>query len=99
LCLKTCADGPLASDVRTAFSGIVPPEREANFHPRVRLRRNGEISNRRCRNMRVKITLACTECKRRNYVSKKNKKNDPDRIEMMKHCRFCNKHTLHKETK
>ena len=50
-------------------------------------------------NMRVKITLACTECKRRNYVSKKNKKNDPDRIEMMKHCRFCNKHTLHKETK
>ncbi|MBQ4346096.1 MAG: 50S ribosomal protein L33, partial [Oscillospiraceae bacterium] len=27
--------------------------------------------------MRVKITLACTECKRRNYVSKKNKKNDP----------------------
>ena len=49
--------------------------------------------------MRVKITLACTECKRRNYVSKKNKKNDPDRIEMMKHCRFCNKHTLHKETK
>lgn len=49
--------------------------------------------------MRVKITLACTECKNRNYVSKKNKKNDPDRIEMMKHCRHCNKHTLHKETK
>lgn len=49
--------------------------------------------------MRVKITLACTECKNRNYVSKKNKKNDPERIEMMKHCRHCNKHTLHKETK
>ncbi len=49
--------------------------------------------------MRVKITLACTECKQRNYVSKKNKKNDPDRLEMMKHCRFCRKHTLHKETK
>lgn len=49
--------------------------------------------------MRVKITLACTECKNRNYVSKKNKKNDPDRLEMMKHCRHCNKHTLHKETK
>ncbi|MBR7085286.1 MAG: 50S ribosomal protein L33, partial [Oscillospiraceae bacterium] len=28
--------------------------------------------------MRVKVTLACTECKRRNYVTKKNKKNDPD---------------------
>jgi len=49
--------------------------------------------------MRVKITLACTECKQRNYVSKKNKKNDPDRIEMKKFCKFCHKHTLHKESK
>ena len=49
--------------------------------------------------MRVKITLACTECKRRNYDTMKNKKNDPDRMEMNKHCRCCNKHTLHKETK
>ena len=46
--------------------------------------------------MRVKVMLACTECKQRNY---NNKKNDPDRIEMMKYCRFCKKHTLHKETK
>ena len=29
----------------------------------------------------------------------KNKKNDPDRIEMNKYCRFCKKHTPHKETK
>jgi len=49
--------------------------------------------------MRVKITLACTECKQRNYNTKKNKKNDPDRIELNKHCKFCRKHTLHKETK
>ena len=28
--------------------------------------------------MRVKITLACTECKQRNYDTVKNKKNDPD---------------------
>ena len=48
---------------------------------------------------RVKITLACTECKQRNYDTKKNKKNDPDRLEMNKYCRFCRKHTLHKETK
>ena len=27
--------------------------------------------------MRVKITLACTECKQRNYNTMKNKKNDP----------------------
>ena len=49
--------------------------------------------------MRVKITLACSECKKRNYDTKKNKKNDPDRLEMNKYCRFCRKHTLHKETK
>ena len=49
--------------------------------------------------MRVKITLACTECKQRNYDTMKNKKNDPDRLEMNKYCRFCKKHTLHKETK
>ena len=49
--------------------------------------------------MRVKITLACTECKQRNYNTMKNKKNDPDRLEMNKYCRFCRKHTLHRETK
>ena len=30
--------------------------------------------------MRVKITLACSECKQRNYNTFKNKKNDPDRL-------------------
>ena len=49
--------------------------------------------------MRTKITLACTECKQRNYDSMKNKKNDPDRLEMKKYCKFCKKHTLHRETK
>jgi large subunit ribosomal protein L33 len=29
----------------------------------------------------------------------KNKKNDPDRLEMKKYCRFCKKHTIHNETK
>ncbi|HHP1021867.1 TPA: 50S ribosomal protein L33, partial [Bacillus anthracis] len=27
--------------------------------------------------MRVNITLACTECGDRNYISKKNKRNNP----------------------
>ena len=49
--------------------------------------------------MRVKITSACTECKQRNYDSMKNKKNDPDRLEMKKYCPFCKKHTLHRETR
>ena len=30
--------------------------------------------------MTVKITLACTECKQRNYNTTKNKKNNPDRL-------------------
>ena len=49
--------------------------------------------------MRERITLACTECKQRNYDTMKNKKNDPDRLEMNKYCPFCRKHTKHKETK
>ena len=49
--------------------------------------------------MRVKITLRCNECKQRNYNTVKNKKNDPDRLEMNKYCPFCRKHTVHSETK
>ena len=78
-------------------SGVPTQNTGGFFLPRNR--HNGKILIGGAETMRVKITLACTECKRRNYVSKKNKKNDPDRIEMKKHCRFCNKHTLHKETK
>ena len=49
--------------------------------------------------MRVKITLACTECKQRNYNMTKEKKNHPERMETKKYCKFCRTHTLHKETK
>ena len=49
--------------------------------------------------MRENITLACTECKQRNYETSKNKRNNPDRIEVQKLCKFCGKHTTHKETK
>lgn len=50
-------------------------------------------------NMRTKITLACTECKQRNYNTTKDKKAHPDRMETKKYCRFCKTHTVHKETK
>jgi large subunit ribosomal protein L33 len=43
------------------------------------------------------VTLACTECKRRNYTTKKNKKLTPDRLEFKKYCRFERKRTLHRE--
>ena len=36
--------------------------------------------------VRPKITLACTECKHRNYITKKNRRNDPDRLELKKFC-------------
>ena len=49
--------------------------------------------------VRVRITLACEECKQRNYDVYKNKKNTPDRLEVSKYCPFCKKHTNHKETK
>ena len=49
--------------------------------------------------MRTLVTLACTECKRRNYTTKKNKTNTPDRIELKKYCSWCGHHTLHRETR
>ena len=36
---------------------------------------------------RVKITLECTECKERNYITMKSKINDRERLEMKKYCK------------
>ena len=47
----------------------------------------------------VIVALACGECKRRNYTTKKNKRNHPDKLEFRKYCKWCRSHTLHKETK
>ena len=49
--------------------------------------------------VRVKITLACQDCKQRNYNLTKDKKLHPDRMETKKYCKFCKQHTMHKETK
>ena len=49
--------------------------------------------------MRVKVMPACTEWQTEKLQYDEEQKNDPDRIEMQKYCRFCKKHTLHKETK
>ncbi|MFA5478828.1 MAG: 50S ribosomal protein L33 [Candidatus Muiribacteriota bacterium] len=49
--------------------------------------------------MRDKITLECTECKNRNYTTKKNKKLHQERVEFKKYCPHDKKHTMHKETK
>ncbi|MDD2372732.1 MAG: 50S ribosomal protein L33 [Syntrophomonadaceae bacterium] len=49
--------------------------------------------------MRVGITLACTECKQRNYTTTKDKKKTTEKVELKKYCKFCNSHTLHRESK
>ena len=43
--------------------------------------------------VRVGITLACTECKRRNYQTMKSKRNTPDHVEFQKESPWCGKHT------
>jgi large subunit ribosomal protein L33 len=48
---------------------------------------------------RIVATLACTVCKQRNYATSKNKKNNPERLELRKFCRTCRTHTVHRETK
>ncbi len=48
---------------------------------------------------RVKITLECTVCKNRNYITTKSKVNDRERLEMKKYCNHDRTHTAHKETR
>jgi large subunit ribosomal protein L33 len=45
------------------------------------------------------IALECSECKRKNYTTTKNRKNIQGKLEKNKYCPFCRKETLHKETK
>jgi large subunit ribosomal protein L33 len=49
--------------------------------------------------MRINIQLQCTECKRKNYATTKNKKNTTGRIELKKYCPWDKKVTVHKESK
>ncbi|HBW74141.1 MAG: 50S ribosomal protein L33 [Candidatus Magasanikbacteria bacterium GW2011_GWA2_45_39] len=45
------------------------------------------------------VKMECTQCKRVPYHTHKNKKTLKSRLELKKHCKFCKKHTPHKETK
>ena len=49
--------------------------------------------------MRINIILACTETGDRNYTTTKNKRNNPERIELKKYCPRQQKLTVHRETK
>ena len=48
---------------------------------------------------RPTLHLACTECKERTYTTRKNKRNDPNRLELNKYCPRCRVQRLHRETK
>lgn len=43
--------------------------------------------------------LACTECGQRNYQMTPTQTGQTTRLELKKFCKYCNKHTPHKETK
>jgi large subunit ribosomal protein L33 len=49
--------------------------------------------------VRLQVILACTECKNRNYITEKNRRNSTGRMEMKKYCPRCRKHQVHRETK
>ncbi len=49
--------------------------------------------------VRPKITLACTECKRRNYATHKNRRNTQGKLELRKYCPWDRRHTTHREVK
>ena len=43
--------------------------------------------------------MQCGSCKRINYFTRKNKKTNTKKIELQKFCKWCRKHTKHKEGK
>jgi large subunit ribosomal protein L33 len=57
---------------------------------------------------RISIMLECTECRSNlnkrstgvsRYSTQKNRRNNPERLELKKYCPHCNKKTIHKEIK
>jgi large subunit ribosomal protein L33 len=45
------------------------------------------------------VSLQCSECKRKNYTTTKNRRNVQGKLELRKYCRWDRRHTLHKEAK
>jgi large subunit ribosomal protein L33 len=48
---------------------------------------------------RILVNLACVECKERTYHTSKNRRNDPDRIELKKFCPRCRASLVHREVR
>ena len=61
------------------------------------------------KDLRVRIFLECTSCVRRSinkrsmgisrYITQKNRSNTLNLLELRKFCRYCKKHTTHREIK
>jgi len=45
------------------------------------------------------VKMACENCKRINYFTRRNKKTIEKKLEFKKFCKWCRKNTLHKEAK
>ncbi|MDE5599739.1 MAG: 50S ribosomal protein L33 [Ureaplasma sp.] len=45
------------------------------------------------------IRLQCTDCKNINYLTRKNAKNNPEKLELNKFCNTCRSSTNHVEIK
>ncbi|HDY73446.1 MAG TPA: 50S ribosomal protein L33 [Candidatus Jorgensenbacteria bacterium] len=45
------------------------------------------------------VKMKCDGCSRINYRAHKNKKTVERKLELKKFCRWCKKHTVHKEVK
>ena len=54
---------------------------------------------RKSGDVRQIITLQCGDCRERNYTSTKNRRNDPQRVELKKYCSRCRNHTAHREVR
>ena len=48
---------------------------------------------------RVIVSLECGTCKNRNYSTTRNKRVHTEKYKIKKFCRFCRRHTEHKESK
>ncbi|MBI64423.1 MAG: 50S ribosomal protein L33 [Chloroflexi bacterium] len=47
--------------------------------------------------VRTLVVMTCTECKKYNYNTEKNRRNTPDRIEFKKFCPSCRSRQLFRE--
>ena len=45
------------------------------------------------------VFLECPDCRNRNYRTEKQMRGVTTKLELSKYCRFCRKHTKHKEKK